>query len=192
MFSRITTISAILAFSAALALAPEAQANIKTAKGCKTRVLKRNKRKACLACIARPRPHAFFKKAPAGRRCKAFKMARAKMAPVNAPTAIKTAIGCKARVVKPSKRQACKACVKRPRAHAYFKGAKPGNRCKRLMSAAKVAPVAAGGIRFAKGCRGKVVKPGKRQACLACVSRPRQHAFFKRARKGSRCKRLVR
>jgi hypothetical protein len=173
--------------------APSAFAQIRTVKGCKTRVVKVGKRRACVACIKRPRPHQFFKVRGAGKRCVPFKLVGAKVARVGAKTGIRLPAGCKAKVVKPAKRAACKACVKRPNPHAYFKFAKAGNRCKRLVAAAKIAPRrGGGGIRKAVGCIAKVVKPGKKKACVACVARPRPHAYFKMAKQGNRCKLLVR
>ena len=166
---------------AVLLAAPCAEAQIRTVQGCKTRVAKSAKRSACMACITRPRPHQFFKKAPAGNRCRPYKMARAKVASTSAPTAIRTPAGCRAKVIKPGKRRACVACVKRPRQHGYFKRAKPGNRCKLLVQPK--------GIHGVKGCSLRVKKPGKRAACIACVTRPRKHVFFKAARAGNRCRR---
>ena len=98
--------------------------------------------------------------------------------------------GCHAKVHAPKKKRACLSCVKRKRAHAYYRSARVGNRCRMLAVArvAKAVAAATSPVTTVLGCNQSVRKPAKRALCVKCLRRPRQHYFYKAAQPGKRCR----
>jgi len=176
------------------ALALPTSAQILKVPGCRGKVVKPGKRKACVQCVQRKRPHAYYRSARVGNRCRPVAVGTAAK-PLGGAAAIKTVAGCSRRLRKPAKKAACVSCLRRPRPHVFYGAARAGKRCRLLV----VTPGAARKIQKVRrnappnaivavvGCNNRVRKPNKRRACIACVKRPRKHWFFKGRRPGKRC-----
>jgi hypothetical protein len=161
--------------AAAVAVAATA---IRTAEGCRKRIVRLPKRKRCVACVSKP-DHVFQKQGAGAGFCR--KKGAASVAATVAATAVRTADGCRKRILVPEKRRRCLACV--GKGHVFQKQGGGAGFCR-----APGAQPAGTAILTAAGCKTRIARIPKRQRCIACVSKP-GHVFMKQGAGLGFCKR---
>jgi len=173
----------VAGFTPNMALADPAPDAVRSAAGCRGRIVHLPKRRRCVACVARG--HHFHKRGAAAGLChKPGRLSPAAKAVV--ANRVRTVGGCASRIARLPKRRRCIACVKR--GHVFQKQAGGAGFCKAGPGpGAAAAAVVATAIRTPRGCRTRIGRIPKRRRCLACVAR--HHVFQKQGADAGFCRR---